>query len=150
MFRKINENMLIIGLSLILSLFIVNYMPQQIVKNEQIDLMQKENMINLENEIIISSAEMMVKPQNSQIFEATAYTHTGNPTFSGVYPRIGTIAVDPKVIPLGSRLWIEGYGYGIAQDTGGLIKGKVIDLFMNERKECIQWGRRKVMVYFLN
>jgi len=82
--------------------------------------------------------------------EATAYTHTGNPTFTGVYPRVGTIAVDPKVIPLGSTLWIEGYGYGIAEDTGGLIKGNIIDLFMDTEEECFQWGRRKVTVYILD
>lgn len=81
--------------------------------------------------------------------EATAYTHTGNPTFTGVYPQIGTIAVDPKVIPLGTRMYVEGYGFGIAQDTGGLIKGEIIDLFMDTEKECFQWGRRNVKIYIL-
>jgi len=47
-------------------------------------------------------------------------------------------------------LWIEGYGYGIAQDTGGLIKGKRIDLFMDTVGECRRWGRRKVEVYVLD
>lgn len=82
-------------------------------------------------------------------FEATAYTHTGNPTCTGVYPRVGTIAVDPRVIPLGSKLWVQDYGYGIAEDTGGLIKGNIIDLFMESKAECRNWGRRRVTVYIL-
>jgi len=82
--------------------------------------------------------------------ETTAYTHTGNTTFTGVYPQVGTIAVDPKIIPLGTKMWVEGYGYGIAQDTGGLIKGHIIDLFMDTEEECWDWGRRKVNVYILN
>lgn len=81
--------------------------------------------------------------------EATAYTHTGNPTATGIYPYRGIVAVDPRVIPLGTRLYIEGYGYAWAQDTGGLIKGYRIDLFMDTEKEAILWGRRRVKVYIL-
>lgn len=78
--------------------------------------------------------------------EATAYCHTGNRTYTGTWPKRGTIAVDPKVISLGTRLWVEGYGYGVAEDTGGLIKGQVIDVFMESESEAIQWGRRMVKV----
>lgn len=99
---------------------------------------------------ILTSSRSLVNPRKEMLLEATAYTHTGNVTFTGVYPQIGTIAVDPKVIPLGTRLWVEGYGYGIAQDTGGLIKGSIIDLFMNTKEECLSWGRRKVKVYILD
>lgn len=60
-----------------------------------------------------------------------------------------SIAVDPKVIPLGTKLYIEGYGYGIAEDTGGAIKGNIIDVFFNSNSECIRWGRRTVNVYIL-
>lgn len=80
---------------------------------------------------------------------ATAYTHTGNNTATGVYPRLGTVAVDPRVIPLGSKLYVEGYGYGRAEDTGGAIKGQRIDVFLDTNRECIQWGRRPVTVYLL-
>lgn len=98
---------------------------------------------------IVSSSRSLSGPKKEMILTATAYTHTGNRTFTGVYPRIGTIAVDPRVIPLGTRLWVEGYGYGIAQDTGGVIKGNIIDLFMDTKSECLKWGRRKVKVYVL-
>ncbi|SHE63249.1 3D (Asp-Asp-Asp) domain-containing protein [Seinonella peptonophila] len=82
--------------------------------------------------------------------EATAYTHTGNPTATGVMPKRGTIAVDTKVIPLGTRLYIPGYGYGVAQDTGGAIKGHIIDLFMDSEEECQSWGRRTVKIKILD
>ncbi|MGB9792242.1 MAG: G5 domain-containing protein [Thermacetogeniaceae bacterium] len=80
---------------------------------------------------------------------ATAYTYTGNPTASGVMPYRGGVAVDPEVIPLGSRLYIEGYGYARAVDTGGLIKGNRIDLFFESAEECFRWGKRQVDVYIL-
>jgi uncharacterized protein YabE (DUF348 family) len=60
-----------------------------------------------------------------------------------------SIAVDPKVIPLGTKLYIEGYGYGIAEDTGGAIKGNIIDVYFDSNSECINWGRRSVNVYIL-
>jgi 3D (Asp-Asp-Asp) domain-containing protein len=78
--------------------------------------------------------------------EATAYTWTGNRTASGTWPAVGTAAVDPKVIPLGTRLWIEGYGEAVALDTGGDIQGQIIDLYMDSYQECIEWGRRQVEV----
>ena len=80
------------------------------------------------------------------IFEATAYCYTGNRTATGTWPSRGTIAVDPEVIPLGTRLHIEGYGEGIAEDTGGLIKGDIIDVYMESEDECWDWGRRTVEV----
>lgn len=83
------------------------------------------------------------------IMECTAYTHTGSRTATGVMPRYGVVAVDPKVIPLGSQLYVVGYGPAIAADTGGLIKGNIIDIFLDSEAACRQWGRRKVQVYIL-
>jgi 3D (Asp-Asp-Asp) domain-containing protein len=79
-------------------------------------------------------------------FEATAYTWTGYRTATGVWPSRGTIATDPRVIPLGTELYIEGYGPAVAADTGGAIQGQRIDLYMDTKHECLQWGRRKVEV----
>jgi len=59
---------------------------------------------------------------------------------------MSTIAVDPSFIPLGSKVYVEGYGYAIAADTGGAIKGNIIDLFLNSSSECWSWGRRPVTV----
>lgn len=80
---------------------------------------------------------------------ATAYSPTGNRTYSGTVPRRGTVAVDPKVIPLGSKLYIDGYGYGKALDVGSAIKGNRIDVFMETEREARKWGSRKVKVYIL-
>ena len=85
--------------------------------------------------------------------EATAYSgHTI--TATGTIPvrdpnGISTVAVDPDVIPLGSKLYIPGYGYAIAADTGGVIKGNKIDLFMNSHEECITFGRRNITVHLV-
>jgi uncharacterized protein YabE (DUF348 family)/3D (Asp-Asp-Asp) domain-containing protein len=93
-----------------------------------------------------------VLAQTNQVheMEATAYTHTGNPTFTGIMPYVGVVAVDPRVIPLGTRIYVEGYGFGLAADTGGVIKGNIVDVFMDTREEALKWGRRQVRVYILD
>lgn len=80
---------------------------------------------------------------------ATGYTHTGQKTYTGIWPTVGIVAVDPKVIPLRSRLYIDGYGYATAMDIGSSIKGNRIDLFFESRQEAIKWGRRNVKVFVL-
>ncbi|MBE0465616.1 MAG: DUF348 domain-containing protein [Candidatus Desulforudis sp.] len=81
---------------------------------------------------------------------ATAYTYTGNNTATGKPPGPGTVAVDPRVIPLGTRLYIDGYGYGTAMDIGRSIKGERIDVFFTTPQEALRWGRRTVNVYVLD
>lgn len=80
---------------------------------------------------------------------STAYTHTGNRTATGIYPHEGVVAVDPRIIPLGTKLYVENYGYAVAADTGGVIKGNKIDVFFNTYNQAISWGRRSVKVYIL-
>ena len=70
-------------------------------------------------------------------------------TYSGMVARVGVVAVDPKVIPLGTELYIEGYGFAIAGDTGSAIKGNKVDLYFNTNWECKQFGRQQRMVYVL-
>jgi len=60
-----------------------------------------------------------------------------------------TIAVDPSVIPLGTKVYVEGYGYAIAQDTGGAIHGNIIDLYFNSMGEVNAWGVKYLNVYIL-
>jgi len=80
---------------------------------------------------------------------ATAYSPTGNNTYTGTRPKKGTVAVDPGVIPLGTKLYIENYGYGRAEDIGSAIKGNRIDLFFGTEAEALKWGRKSVKVYIL-
>ncbi len=89
------------------------------------------------------------------MMEATAYCY-GNITKTGTSPVEGrTIAVDPEVIPLGSKVyvscdtWPEIDGTYVAEDTGGAIKGNIIDVYMQDYDDCIQWGRRQVEVRVL-
>lgn len=85
--------------------------------------------------------------------QTTAYTiHCGSGTgltYTGIVPYVGVVAVDPKVIPLHTKMYIPGYGVAVAEDTGGAIKGKIVDLFMDSLDEAWQWGRRDVRIYIL-
>jgi len=78
---------------------------------------------------------------------ATSYCLTGH-TATGTNAGPGSIAVDPTVIPLGSHLYVTGYGYGWAVDTGGAIKGTLIDVWYT-CDAAIRWGRRAVTIYVL-
>jgi peptidoglycan DL-endopeptidase CwlO len=76
---------------------------------------------------------------------ATGYALPGT-TASGIPVGPGVVAVDPSVIPLGTRLSIPGYGQGIAADTGGAIVGARIDLWFSSEAEALAWGRRSVTI----
>jgi 3D (Asp-Asp-Asp) domain-containing protein len=78
---------------------------------------------------------------------ATSYCLTGH-TATGTQAGPGSIAVDPTVIKLGSHLYVPGYGYGYAVDTGSAIKGTLIDVWLT-CGAAIQWGRRQVTIYVL-
>lgn len=88
---------------------------------------------------------------------ATAYTAycegcsgiTKNGTDIRANPHLKVIAVDPTVIPLGTRVWVEGYGEAIAADIGGAIKGNIIDVFIPSHEEALEWGRKTVKVRIL-
>lgn len=86
---------------------------------------------------------------------ATAYTGGGT-TATGTSARYGAIAVDPSVIPYGTRMYIVSddgkyiYGYATAEDCGGAVKGNIIDLYFDSYDACIQFGRRSCTVYILD
>jgi 3D (Asp-Asp-Asp) domain-containing protein/peptidoglycan hydrolase CwlO-like protein len=79
------------------------------------------------------------------VVSATCYILKGT-TASGLPVGPGIVAVDPRVIPLGTKLYIPGYGKGVAADVGGGIKGAIIDLWYATYKECAKWGRRTVTI----
>jgi len=88
---------------------------------------------------------------------ATAYTASCNgcsgTTATGYNlrsnPNAKVIAVDPSVIPLGSKVYVEGYGYAVAADTGSAISGNKIDVFFPNKSQAYQWGRKKVKIRVL-
>lgn len=89
---------------------------------------------------------------------ATAYTAycqgCSGVTYTGIdlrsNPNQKVIAVDPNIIPLGSRVWVEGYGEAIAGDIGGAIKGNIIDVFLEDKQEALNWGRKTVTIKILD
>lgn len=90
--------------------------------------------------------------QHAIIVEATAYSAeemTGL-TASGTYVRHGVIAVDPRIIPLGTRVYIPGYGVAVAEDTGGSIIGNRIDIAFDSYAEAISFGRQIIGIYIIN
>ena len=111
-----------------------------------------------ENCIITETGQVLEYSHQGQ-FKATAYTSgiadVGYITATGTKARVGAIAVDPKVIPYGTKMFIvteDGqyvYGEATAEDCGGLIKGNRIDLFFDTVEECYAFGARMCQVYFL-
>lgn len=107
-----------------------------------------------------SASNSSAAPSGGKEFyvSATAYTAHCNGctgiTATGINllanPGLKVIAVDPSVIPLGSKVWVEGYGYAVAGDTGGAIKGMKIDLFMPSTDQAFGYGRKQVRVKVLN
>lgn len=103
-----------------------------------------------------STAKPVVKKEF--IMQSTAYTAfckgCSGITKTGINlkknPQAKVIAVDPKVIPLGTKVYVEGYGEAIAGDIGGAIKGNRIDVFVPNHGRALQWGRKTVKVQILN
>ncbi|PEW00751.1 enterotoxin [Bacillus cereus] len=105
-------------------------------------------------------------PSSSREFQVVATAYTADPLENGykagdqvksamghnltANPNMKLIAVDPSVIPLGSKVWVEGYGVAIAGDTGGAIKGNKIDVLMPDKGTSSNWGRQTVTVKILN
>ena len=144
---------LTIIIALLLALGLVYYGTRAIDSYEPVpeayDGLTEHEITNLETEREASrliDEEVSRGAERIMTMEATAYTWTGYRTASGTWPAVGTVAVDPKVIPLGSRLYVEGYGEAVAEDTGGLVKGNIIDLYFPTESECWEFGRRQVEV----
>ena len=122
------------------------------------ELQSTETLVPVENKIIAYGVNMNFSAPSGLKYKekisdvrAVSYYFKGNP--KGAYGKpctYGTCAVDPKVIPLGSLLYIEGYGYAIANDVGASIKGNIIDVYMEYGKQCYIWGARTVDVYVIN
>lgn len=110
--------------------------------------------------VIVTADGQVLTYSRAEHFVATAYTHTDAGcdmvTATGTTVRVGTVAVDPTVIPYGTRMFIvtnDGsyiYGIGTAEDCGGAIKGNRLDLYFPTDPECWQFGVKNCTVYFLD
>ncbi|MEH7335430.1 LysM peptidoglycan-binding domain-containing protein [Neobacillus drentensis] len=102
----------------------------------------------------------VIEPEKTKeiTVKATAYTAScegcSGTTATGVdlnaNPNAKVIAVDPSVIPLGSKVYVEGYGVATAADTGGAIKGNRIDVFISSEQKAIQWGKKQITIKILD
>lgn len=94
----------------------------------------------------------------TRVIEMIATAYTDSPAENGGSTRAangaelidGVVAVDPRVIPIGTKLYVEGYGFAYAADTGGAIKGNRIDLLFPSTAASNAWGRRRVKVHVLS
>lgn len=140
-------------------------MEQESVKKARIEaekkkIAEKQKLEAVDSQVALEKQKTENKgPSGAKMMmEATAYSCNegfiggGNLTAMGQDLRIDpmAIAVDPSVIPLGTKLYVEGYGEAIASDTGGAIKGNIIDLHFSDVSQCIDWGRRQVEVTIIS
>ena len=123
------------------------------------DLLQEVILLRNENEQLRRQVEDFMDTWTIAEFETTAYTlECGYPwddgiTFTGTEAVAGqTIAVDPDVIPLGSQVWVDGFGWMMAEDVGGAIKGEIVDIYMgagpDARRLAMRWGRQTAKVVY--
>ena len=113
--------------------------------------------LDVPEDLLLDANGEPIDYSSKQVLRATAYTHTGNKCSTGVYPKPGYVAVDQKEIPYGTKMYIVSadgkyhYGYAIAADTGGFIYGTRtdMDLFLDTESQCVNFGRRDIIVYFL-
>jgi len=93
-----------------------------------------------------ASASNGLKYKKTMNVKTCAYTGGGH-CANGKKAKVGRVAVDKRVIPIGTWMYIPGYGLCQACDTG--VKGKTIDLYMNKKKECVKWGLKKKKIYII-
>jgi len=110
-----------------------------------------------DNDIMLDENGNPVNYSKKLTVQATGYTYTGHKCSTGVTPQPGYIAVNPNVIPYGTKMYIKTvdgkyiYGYAVAADTGGFTKSRPnnVDLFFSTRSACVSFGRRNVEIYIL-
>lgn len=132
----------------------VTYHDGQVVSRHLVDRKTvanpTESVVQVGTGQTVSRGGETIRFREAMEVTATAYTHTGSNTACGVWPEYGVVAVDPRVIPLGTRMYVEGYGHATALDTGGAIRGSRIDVFLESVGEASRWGVRTVKVYLLD
>lgn len=124
--------------------------------NQQVSSLKQENDA-LKKQISSSSTEGGHSITRTIYMNASAYTAScdgcSGTTVTGLdlkaNPNLKVIAVDPNIIPIGTKVHVDGYGDAVAADTGGAIHGNKIDIFIPTESGAIQWGRRTVAVQIL-
>ncbi|MDA1904584.1 cell wall-binding protein EntB [Bacillus cereus] len=107
----------------------------------------KNNTQSVKRELTVVATAYTADPSENGTYGGRVLTAMGHDLTAN--PNMRIIAVDPKVIPLGSKVWVEGYGEAIAGDTGSAIKGNRIDVLMGSKSKAMNWGRQTVKVKIL-
>ncbi len=107
----------------------------------------KNNKQSAKRELTVVATAYTADPSENGTYGGRVLTAMGHDLTAN--PNMRIIAVDPKVIPLGSKVWVEGYGEAIAGDTGSAIKGNRIDVLMGSKSKAMNWGRQTVKVKVL-
>ncbi|MGM2816485.1 cell wall-binding protein EntB [Bacillus cereus group sp. Bce001] len=107
----------------------------------------KNNAQSAKRELTVVATAYTADPSENGTYGGRVLTAMGHDLTAN--PNMRIIAVDPKVIPLGSKVWVEGYGEAIAGDTGSAIKGNRIDVLMGSKSKAMKWGRQTVKVKIL-
>ncbi|MDA2486889.1 cell wall-binding protein EntB [Bacillus cereus] len=107
----------------------------------------KNNIQSAKRELTVVATAYTADPSENGTYGGRVLTAMGHDLTEN--PNMRIIAVDPKVIPLGSKVWVEGYGEAIAGDTGSAIKGNRIDVLMGSKSKAMNWGRQTVKVKIL-
>jgi uncharacterized protein YabE (DUF348 family) len=116
------------------------------VLHQQVLKSPVNQLVSRGSQTTISRGGKTIQFKRAYLMRATAYSGEGK-TATGHDVGWGVIAVDPRVIPLGSKVYVDGYGEATALDTGGAIKGNRVDLYMNSEEAAMSWGVRSVIVY---
>ncbi|MEK3930142.1 cell wall-binding protein EntB [Bacillus sp. FSL R7-0642] len=116
-------------------------------EEERAKEVSKNNIQSAKRELTVVATAYTADPSENGTYGGRVLTAMGHDLTAN--PNIRIIAVDPKVIPLGSKVWVEGYGEAIAGDTGSAIKGNRIDVLMGSKSKAMNWGRQTVKVKIL-
>ncbi|MEK6517171.1 cell wall-binding protein EntB [Bacillus thuringiensis] len=116
-------------------------------EEERAKEVSKNNIQSAKRELTVVATAYTADPSENGTYGGRVLTAMGHDLTAN--PNMRIIAVDPKVIPLGSKVWVEGYGEAIAGDTGSAIKGNRIDVLMGSKSKAMNWGRKTVKVKIL-
>ncbi|MCU5538285.1 cell wall-binding protein EntB [Bacillus cereus] len=116
-------------------------------EEERAKEVSKNNIESAKRELTVVATAYTADPSENGTYGGRVLTAMGHDLTAN--PNMRIIAVDPKVIPLGSKVWVEGYGEAIAGDTGSAIKGNRIDVLMGSKSKAMNWGRQTVKVKIL-
>ncbi|MDN4606964.1 3D domain-containing protein [Sporosarcina highlanderae] len=121
--------------------------PNQKLKVTKTNTSNKKTPSRSDDDIVLKEITVSASAYTANCNGCSGITSTGINLKRN--PDIKVIAVDPSVIPLGTKVYVEGYGYAIAGDTGGSIKGNKIDVFFPTKGEAYKWGRKDVKIKIL-